>query len=249
MKLKFFCFMWASNPGLDSKLLPKEATGFQYSWRHVNWLYSGLNNYLDCEFKLILITNHNGNSRKNLHKKIDIVDLWSDYEEYGRCYRRLKLLSSKLCEDESYTNVLIDLDITPLENFQSIFRGDEKFYFYKSPDINGKERLNGGFYAFRGLALKHVDDQFSKDPNDIIKKASKIYEGSDQAVLRYLVGDNAPSFNHNHKIILGKELPRFKISPPNNPAIVWAGATNPFSRKMLLKYPFLFFNRLNHAKK
>lgn len=167
--------------------------GTRYNASYVNKLYAGLKRHSDVDFDMYCFID-----RKNdqINPAIRKRALWFTHGELGRCYRRLRMLSTAvvpLIPADRY--VMIDLDtvvvgdVTPL---LTITEPNVAVWKAKSIGPQGYA-LNPSFMSLKPGASSHIYDTFAKDPKTVVDAARIVgWTGSDQAVLSHYLTQYRP---------------------------------------------------------
>jgi hypothetical protein len=98
----------------------------QYVADHVNRLYSMVQRNLTLPHRFICVTDQ----PEGIRPEVEIVPMWPDLCQYGRCYRRLKVFDPAMREVLGPRIVSIDLDTVIVGNIDHLFDRPEPFVIW-----------------------------------------------------------------------------------------------------------------------
>lgn len=223
----------------------------KYRAKHVNVLYSMLKRHMHDPFRLVCLTD----MPQGINNEIDILPVWKDFEEYGGCYRRLKLFKREMRELIGEKIVSIDLDCVILSDISPLFRNLPDFKIMKA---SGKNLYCGALFAVRPGTCPQGWEGF--EPKRVVFRENRChlyrgtnFIGTDQAVL----GDvfpNAPTWHwkdgiYNFREMTGQSLScrkvwarnKYKIGqlPPNARIVFFNGKFDPSQLSLHREYEWI----------
>ena len=162
---------------------------FVYGPEHVDRLASAVRANLDMDYRFVVVTDH----RAEAFTEVDeVVPLWPDFREHGRCYTRLKCFDPAIRDVLGDRLVWIDLDSVVLGDLTPLFSRTEDFIiwgFNQQRFISTKNRYCGSMLMMDAGARPEVFKAFNFAEARMLK-ASKGLVGSDQAWIEHVLGSD-----------------------------------------------------------
>lgn len=225
MALTVCTFLW-SDPAF------KWRDSFIYGPEHVDRLARAVRENLRMDYRFVVVTDHPAEA---FTEPMDVVPLWSDLREMGRCYTRLKCFDPAICDVLGDRLVWLDLDCVVLGDLTPIFMRAEPFVIWGFDARDTYRRQNaycGSMVMMDAGALPHVWDSFDPATSPRLAAAQGLV-GSDQAWIEYLLGPDMPTWTSRDGVyslrghfapyrLPGRAGRRGKfIEPPANSRIVF----------------------------
>lgn len=172
---------------------------YEFTSRHVNRLARGLRENLSLPYKFTCITdNPDGIDVSN----VNIVPIWSEFRDLGRCFVRLGLYSNDMRPVLGDRICNIDLDVAILGNVDHIFGRKEPFIGYT--DTKNPACYSGALYMMDTGCKEQVYTSFRRLYNMTPQEDKKKWFQEHYNRLSPFVGSDQSWQTE----ILGKGLPR-----------------------------------------
>lgn len=189
--------------------------GDKYSAKHVNTLRAMVRRHLDVEHRFVCITD---NMDDDYEETVELLPLWNDFADMGRCYRRLKLFDPKMEQVLGKRFLHIDLDTVIVDDITDLVCTTAPFKIWNCHSVGRHGRaLNPSLMLMNAGEHGHIYHIFQKEREELVKRAhARGYTGSDQAVIGHMLTlhdvptwteqDGVLSFRDNIKT--GKQAPK-----------------------------------------
>lgn len=179
---------------------------YEFTPKHVNRLSRGLRENLTIPYKFTCITD-NPDGIDPTHT--NIVPLWSEFRDLGRCFVRLGLYSSAMLPVLGPRIANIDLDVAVVGNVDHIFGRKEPFVGYT--DTKNPACYSGAFYMMDTGAKEQVYNSFRRlyymTPEGDRRKwfmerynQTSQFVGSDQSWQTEVLGKGLPRITQDDKV-------------------------------------------------
>lgn len=240
--INIFFFCWRNNKvGL---LLPKQLKGFQYSEFDVYYAILNLKKSIPSNTNFIIFSDIENILKSSILSEIAIVkNMWSDFQNLGACYKRLKLF--EFC-NQKYLNqkcLMLDLDILLGNLSLDFIHKYDMPMFLESYTPTGSIRIGGGLWVFRGGDFLNLYKEFKKNSDYWINLAKELsIGGSDQAILNMLARNYCKELTligEKEGIYLLSRVKKFQ--PKFNFSIVFShGSHYQYSLRSFILHPWIF---------
>lgn len=212
---------------------------FVYSADHVNRLYSMVKRHLHMSFDFLCVTD----DPTDMHPEVQIVPLWDDLREMGRCYRRLKAFSnaSEIMELFGPRFVSIDVDVVITADITPLFSRTEPFIAWK--DMNySRAPYCGSLWMIDAGAFPEVWDSFHADtsPQECIEAGFRL--GSDQAWMGYKIGYGKPMWDQEDGVYsFGVDIVKRHegLLPDDARVVFFHGHCDPSQTSLQIMHPWI----------
>ena len=226
MTLSIVTCLWSGNT------MPN--TTVSYVADHVNRLYSAFQRNLTLPHRFICVTD----MPAGIRSEVEIVPLWPDLRDLGRCYRRLKFFDPAMRDVLGPRMVSVDLDTVVTGNLDHLFDRPEPFVIWGDrhvTDIARRTAYCGSLFMLEIGYRPEIFHAFDPDVALTLRKTHGLI-GSDQAWLSHKIEgaptwgrkDGVYSFRFDVKCNFGQRMGfgRKKIQPrsgalPKNARIVF----------------------------
>lgn len=216
--IRFVCWKW--DAGIH------KLKRIKFGPQHVNVLYNMLKRNLQEEFELICITD----DPRGLYPQIKTIKIWKNYEELGKCFRRLKVFSEHMREIIGEDFFSIDLDVVITGDITSLIndtRRDCDFRIWS--DTHPRTPYNGSMFYMKAGARKQVWETFN--PSRMGEGREKFgYVGSDQAFIGVCLGENESTWTRKDGVysyrVHHKEPRHFELYD-NEKIVFFHGSSDP----------------------
>lgn len=150
---------------------------------------------------------------------------------FPSCYRRLWAQSEEAASLLSEWVLLLDIDLTPIQDWSRLIRPDIPFIGWRPYRDWGKRlRIGGGIYGFKPGANTDVWNDFIKDPRAAVLAASNAgFRGSDQAWLSYKLAHKVPLYGRGDGIYSIRDLGHDHRLPADARLVQFNGPQKPWS--------------------
>lgn len=182
-----------------------------------------------------------------LNPGIEVVPMWSDFAELKNptwpdgpnCYPRLKLWSDWFANIAGERYACLDLDIVFTRELRSIFdrAGDLLMWRTNNPRIP----FCASMMVITAGAHRRIWDDFDPIESPKLTTAAGL-KGSDQAWIRYCMGDRVEGWGQSEGIYGYQERPlkdRPDVLPTNARAVIFTGKPDPWERSAQRKSPWI----------
>jgi len=160
---------------------------FTYGPAHVDRLAKAVRANLDMPYRFVVVTDYPADAFSEVD---EVVPLWSDFREHGRCYTRLKCFDPAIGDILGERFVWLDLDCAVLGDLTPLFARTEDFVMWGFPQqrmISTPNRYCGSMLMMDAGARPEVYRRFNM-PEARLLKASYGLVGSDQAWIEHVLG-------------------------------------------------------------
>lgn len=171
--------------------------GHKYTAKHVNVLRAMVKRRLKLPHRFVCITDN----PKGLSPRIDVIPLWSDLQEMGGCYRRLKLFSPKMKKLIGERIMHIDLDTVIVGDITPLADRDDDFIIWRAKSLFARRGFvyNPSLMLMRAGSRAHVWRKF--DPRTSPAAARRAgWSGTDQAIISHALWPKAKIWNRAHGV-------------------------------------------------
>lgn len=185
--------------------------GFRYEYTedHVHALKEQIEQHVSVPYKFICFSDRSIDGVETYpFKDVDLKsDRWNPADQ-PQCFRRLWLFSEEVRPIVGDRFVNIDLDCEILSNIDSVLTRKEDFIIAK-----GQARRNGYSGSMWMMDTGSRSDVWNTLSQDGVDKATKLYVGSDQAWMRYVLGPDESLFEpsdgvyHYHYLRGARSMP------------------------------------------
>ena len=150
---------------------------------------------------------------------------------FPSCYRRLWAQSKEAATILSDWVMLIDIDLTPIDDWSRLIRPEIPFVGWRPyRDWGKKLRIGGGIYGFKPGAQLEVWDEFIRNPRAAIAAAANAgFRGSDQAWLSYKLAHKVPIYGRGDGIYSIRDLGASHTLPKDARLVQFNGPQKPWS--------------------
>lgn len=210
----------------------KWQANFTYCPEHVDRLARAVRENLSMDYRFVVVTDQPADA---FTEPMDVVPLWPDLRDMGRCYTRLKCFDPAIRDVLGDRFVWIDLDCVVLGDLTPLFERTEDFLVWGFDGRDPYKRENaycGSMVMMDAGARPQVWDQFDPSVSPRMAASRKLV-GSDQAWIEYTLGDQEATWTSRDGVyslrahfapyrLPGRAARRGKfIEPPANSRIVF----------------------------
>lgn len=206
----------------------------QYTASHVNAWASMVSRNLSMPHKLYCVTD----MPEGITDDVQIIDFpktfsglsgekWSSGHGKPQCYRRLDMFSLDAARTYGDRFVSMDLDCLVTGKLDALFDRDEDFLITRGTGPN--RPYNGSMLMMDAGARPQVYDKISKDR---INHSSRLFAGSDQAWLCYVLGWCEPVWGVSDGVYYYGDIYKKKqVIPDDSRIIFFPGEPKPWTTK------------------
>lgn len=182
---------------------------YEFTPKHVNRLAKGLRDNLTIPYKFNCITDNPDGIDTSL---VNIVPIWNEFRDLGRCFVRLGLYSRDMLPIFGKRIANIDLDVAILGNVDHIFGRTEPFVGYtdtKNPscysgalymmDTGAKHQVYATFKRMYDMVPIAPGEQKRKYFQENYNRGSQ-FVGSDQSWQTEVLGEGLPRITQDDKV-------------------------------------------------
>lgn len=167
-KIAVVCFLWGSRFGTD----------------HVHVLFAMLRRHCRVPFAAYCVTDAPFRNAADIR----MMPLWSEFAEYGRCYRRLYMFRKDIGALFPHERiVMLDLDTVIVGDMTPLLRRSAPLTIWRAHSIGPRGYcLNPSYINMVPGAASYIYDMFARNPwAEMTLARERGWSGSDQSVISH----------------------------------------------------------------
>lgn len=202
-----------------------------YTAKHVNVWARQVRKYLSMPHKLICFTDQpkgikEGVEVRSLPTSINYINnkTWKANAGKPQCYVRLDMFRRDAAKFYGERFVSMDLDCVIKQPLDPLFDRDDEFIMYKG--TASARPYNGSMLMMTAGCRPQVFEKFKPE---LAERASKVYIGSDQAWISYVLGWTESVWDKSDGVyFFGKQETRLENPPENLRVLFFPGNPKPW---------------------